>query len=627
MNLSYEPSRRLGPSAADGESSDLEPIRDMRAERIYLLWRLATQRHQDDDGRIQAILMESCHVLGMDIALAGEVDKDRYRVHFVYDPQQRVKAGLEMDLAHTPCQFVYAWRKSHYIDDLQANAQTLSMPVACQLNMQVYVGTPVWVGEHLWGVLAFMGTQSLEAARSAENIAFLEVIAAWLGQLLMERQQRLILENHALTDQLTRLPNRRAAEQRLRNELAQTKRREHEFTLALADLDHFKLINDRYGHEVGDDVLTGVAQFFESQLREEDWVARWGGEEFLFFLRTDDVTHGAAVVDRLRENLSTHPFATSAGALSVTLSAGVVAPGRDEASLNDLLAEADHCLYEAKRTGRDRVMSGKNFKDALRMAGVLRHATREKRVHVAYQDIVDLQDNFRVVADEALARVQTPEGSIIPASEFLGAAEGMHLMQEIDLEVSRQVFQHCARGITDASRGPGRVHFVNLSPQFLARRALVEEMLANAALCCKPCSGSPIPLKPVVFEITERHYFHDLEDVLSELQPLLDFGFRLALDDFGSGYSSLLYLAKLPVSFIKIEGWLVRDMREHAKARNIVRSLVAMAREQGIKTIAESVEDEATALLCQEYGVDWAQGFHFGHPKVDLGVTEIARPT
>ena len=120
-----------------------------------------------------------------------------------------------------------------------------------------------------------------------------------------------------------------------------------------------------------------------------------------------------------------------------------------------------------------------------------------------------------------------------------------------------------------------------------------------------------------MFEITERQFIHDLDEIVRELQPLLDFGFRLALDDFGSGYSSLLYLAKLPVDFIKIEGWLVRGMLEDTKARGLVRSLVAMAREQGIETIAEAVEDEETALMLREFGVNWAQGRYFGAPQLD----------
>ena len=426
----------------------------MRSERLYSIWQLATQRHLEDGERIQAILAESCRVLGMDLALVGEVIGNQYRVQYAHDPDGRFGPGTEILLRNTPCQLVYELRQSQLINDLTTNPQTLSMPVANLMNMQVYVGTPIWVGDRIWGVLAFAGRVQLDQERSEENIAFLELVAAWLGQLLMHTQQRLILEQQALTDQMTGLPNRRAAEQRLRNELAQARRRQHGFTLALCDLDHFKLINDRYGHEVGDEVLVGVAGFFQSLLREEDWVARWGGEEFLFFLRTDAPGEGVRIVDRLREKLKGTSLPTRAGPLNMTLSAGVAMPGEME-ELNSILREVDSCLYEAKRTGRDRVLSGTNIKSTLRMASVLKEAARENRVRVAYQVIVDLQDDFRPVADEALARVDTPDGRMLAAGEFVEAAERLHLMHEIDLEVSRQVFQRCARRLGSGCTGSG----------------------------------------------------------------------------------------------------------------------------------------------------------------------------
>jgi EAL domain-containing protein (putative c-di-GMP-specific phosphodiesterase class I) len=181
--------------------------------------------------------------------------------------------------------------------------------------------------------------------------------------------------------------------------------------------------------------------------------------------------------------------------------------------------------------------------------------------------------------------VETPDGRTLAAGEFAEAAERLHLMHEIDLEVSRQVFQRCARLLGNGAQHPGFAHFVNLSPQFLARRKLVDEMVANAMHYCRSCSVALTPIRPIVFEITERQYIH--------------------------------HLAKLPVDFIKIEGWMIRAMLDDAKARGLVRSLVAMAREQGIKTIAESVETEATALMLQEFGVDWAQGHYFGTPHLD----------
>jgi len=165
--------------------------------------------------------------------------------------------------------------------------------------------------------------------------------------------------------------------------------------------------------------------------------------------------------------------------------------------------------------------------------------------------------------------------------------------------------------------GENFAHFVNLSPQFLARRDLVEELLANAMRYCQTCGVEFGPIKPVVLEITERQFLRNLDTLEADLRPLLDFGFRLALDDFGSGYSSFLYLARLPISFLKIEGWLVANMHKERKIRAIVESLARFARQEGIITVAECIEDATSARILREMGVDLGQGWYFGRPLVE----------
>jgi EAL domain-containing protein (putative c-di-GMP-specific phosphodiesterase class I) len=160
-------------------------------------------------------------------------------------------------------------------------------------------------------------------------------------------------------------------------------------------------------------------------------------------------------------------------------------------------------------------------------------------------------------------------------------------------------------------------HFVNVSPQFLARRDLVDEMLENAMNYCQACGVTLGPVKPIVLELTERQRIASLDTLRADLQPFIDFGFRLALDDFGSGYSSYLYLAHLPVSFLKIEGWLVSNMRRDRKIAGIVESLASFARKQGVLTVAEHVEDAETARMLQDMGLDYGQGWHFGRPQLD----------
>ena len=149
----------------------------------------------------------------------------------------------------------------------------------------------------------------------------------------------------------------------------------------------------------------------------------------------------------------------------------------------------------------------------------------------------------------------------------------------------------------------------------MARRGLVEELLQNAQEYAESCKLGEGAANPLVLEITERQRIGNLDTLRADLQPLLDFGFRLALDDFGSGYSSFMYLANLPISFLKIEGWLVLNMRREHKIASVVESMAGFARKEGIKTIAEHVEDAETAHILRDMGVDWGQGWYFGRPQ------------
>ena len=586
---------------------------NLQSEKFYALWNIATQCQLADEGRIQAILAESCKVLGVEIAMVGEVMDEVYSIRYVHDAAARFAPGVEMPLAATPCQRVVERGKSVFLPDLPSDPALASLPVVSMLNLQVYWGTPIRVDGKLWGVLAFAGSAVFGPSNEPENLAFIELIANWIALLQVQAIQRRNLEKLALTDEMTGLPNRRAAEGRLHEEIATAHRNAQPFTLGLIDLDHFKLINDRYGHGVGDEVLAGLAQLFTQHLRANDWVARWGGEEFLVCLHTNKMQQAEAIIERLRAAVGKQAFETSAGQIHVTMSVGLSCFDVEKSTQDSVLGALDNTLYEAKSSGRDRVVSAKKGLGMLQMASLLKEAAGEKRILAASQPIVNLSSR-ETVADESLVRLQTPEGEILSASQFIHAAEGLGLMAEIDSIVANLTMERCVRNIAGGLAESGFSHFINLSPQFLARRDLVEGLLARAQGYCSTCGVEMGTIKPLVFEITERQAIQNLDTLEYDLKYLLDYGFRLALDDFGSGYSSFLYLSRLPVSFLKIEGWMIQNMQNNAKAMDLIKSLVSFSHNQGIITIAEGVEDEETALRLQEVGVDWAQGYHFGYP-------------
>lgn len=584
------------------------------AERLKILWQLATRRDLEEAARFHAMLRQACASLDMELAVLGAINGE-YTARYAHDTLGALPEGTVIPKGDVLCRQVLRAREPVFIDDLSSRPEFRGHSLVVEIGLRVYAGVPVWAGEELEGVLSFLCRQPRSAAWSEADIAYMELVSGWLGYHLAQVRQKEALERHALSDGLTGLLNRRAAEVRLDQELARARRHNEGYALALLDLDHFKSVNDRYGHAVGDEVLKTVARRIEAGLREDDWVARWGGEEFLVFLRNADLREAVFVLERLATQVKASPIATGAGAVQLTLSAGIGLPSGEDRSFHHAVEIADTCLYRAKANGRDRV-EAQDGGGVLWPAQIIKRALRDERVVMATQPIVDLATGA-IVADEALARVRLPDGRLLPAADFIEAAEGLGLMPEIDNLVCREAMSRCAGRLGGGVIGPDFLHFVNLSPQFLARRDLVENLLDSAMRYCATCGVEFGPVKPLVFEITERQFLRNLDTLEADLKPLLDFGFRLALDDFGSGYSSFLYLARLPISFLKIEGWMVANMGKERKVRAIVESLARFARQEGIITVAECIEDAESARILREMGVDLGQGWHFGHPRIE----------
>ena len=586
---------------------------DTHVDRLNALWKLSVQRGLSDSERIHAMLDMAAQVLDMDLVMLGDFGEN-YTARYVSDRLGLLPEGAQMKVEAVLCHAVQLTREPSHIADLREHPVYADHVVVNQLGLRTYSGLPVSVGDDARWVLAFL-RQRCESPPDAVDIAYMGLIADWLGNALHQTAQKMLLERIALTDPLTDLPNRRAAEERLSVEKARAARDGKGFALVLLDIDHFKMVNDRYGHAVGDEVLKVMARRFEAGLREGDWVARWGGEEFLFVLHDSTAEGAVAIMDRLINQSRTESVQTSIGEIPLSFSAGVVAYGTCDSEIEALLEKIDHALYQAKANGRDQIrVAAQTDLSMPSNASLLRQALADKRVRYAAQVIVDLQSG-QVVADEALARIVSPSGGIIEAKDFVELAEGLGLMAEVDRQVTREVMQACVARM-EGGGAPGFSHFVNVSPQFLARRDLVEELLDNAMSFCQTCNVTLGPVKPIVLELTERQHIVSLKKLRADLQPFIDFGFRLALDDFGSGYSSYLYLANLPVSFLKIEGWLVQNMRKDRKVAGIVESLAGFARKEGVLTVAEQVEDVETARILFDMGVDYGQGWHFGRPQL-----------
>lgn len=451
---------------------------------------------------------------------------------------------------------------------------------------------------------------------------------AHVGEVALEQAAlRSRLQDLATLDRLTGIPNRGALQEVLEREHARAYRSNRPYTLLLFDLDRFKLINDNYGHGVGDQVLVEVTHLAKEALRDGDWLGRWGGEEFLCMLPETDHHEAALVADRLLHRIAEHPLWMKGRHFQVSVSIGLAGYPHDGDDLDAILTGADAALYAAKRGGRGRVAQKSDGAGIFFIGNQIEEALRCEWLRPAYQPIVELA-NGRPVAEEALARIEIPGGGpLLEAASFIESATRLQLAHRIDYQIVRQTMRRCRAHL---EAGVDILTFVNVSSDLLRHPALIQNLLDYAKHYCGTCPESddaqgcasaaggrmPGAAKPLVIEITEREFLDNTQEARRILAPLLDFGFQLAVDDFGSGYSSFQYLADLPIAFLKIEGSLVHRAAKEDRIQSIIRGIQDIAGELGLITLAECVEDEATAEVLREIGVDWAQGYYFGRPAL-----------
>ncbi|MDE2089718.1 MAG: bifunctional diguanylate cyclase/phosphodiesterase [Gammaproteobacteria bacterium] len=477
------------------------------------------------------------------------------------------------------------------------------------------------------GIPVMEGHAFMMPTFNATAVLWLLALVAAVGSLSAVSQLQLqrTLFARSVIDPLIGLLNRRGLQEVLDREHARAQRHHEPYSLCLVDLDYFKLVNDGYGHEVGDRALTQVGETIRQALRADDWAGRWGGDEFLCLLPETDLRAAWPVVERLRHHIDALKFTADGHPIPLTASIGFASFPHDGEQLDTLLAHIDSALYQAKNYGRNKVVhAGRRTPEVFFIGRQIEEALAQGRIQPAYQPIVALTSG-RVVAEEALARLRRPDGSVLAAAEFIGAAEALQLVHRIDTAIFRQVLTRCIA--QPQSSSPPRLQFINASVDVLRHATRVNEWLESARQGYAACGGclTAGDKKSLVIEITERGLLDDPQEIVRVLQPLLAFGIQLAVDDFGSGYSSFLYLADLPVSFLKIEMRLVQRARHEGRILAMLKGLQHIARDLGLTTIAEGIEDEATAHLVREVGIDWGQGYYFGRPVLSSGAEAAVR--
>jgi len=422
------------------------------------------------------------------------------------------------------------------------------------------------------------------------------------------------LAYRASHDSLTGLFNREEFERQLKRLVSEAQAGSGAHVLAYIDLDQFKLVNDTCGHAAGDALLKDVAKLMGSLLAHNDVVARLGGDEFGVLMPHRGLADAVrtarsliAAIGRLRFTWADRQFVLGA-------SIGIAPVVRGGLSADAIMMSADAACYVAKEQGRNRVhvfapsdADVARRQDEMRWVPRLQTALEVGDFQLLAHDIVPAASGVATARHlEVLIALPDASGRLTPPGEFLPAAQRYGLMGQIDRWVVRQVVEWLHwRGNT--GRQMPELVAVNLSGSSLSElefREFVEEQVRGLR-----CPGA------LCFEITESEVITNLPEVGAFMQRVKALGCSFALDDFGSGLSSFAYLRQLPVDYIKIDGQFVRDSYHDGVNLAMVDAIHRIGRVMGLKTIAESVENEATYRRMREIGVDYCQGFYFGVPR------------
>ncbi len=471
---------------------------------------------------------------------------------------------------------------------------------ACQMEhrYQHKSGDTVWAS---WSV-----STATDAQTSQPNLIF--QIQDITDKKLAEEK----LQYDATHDALTGLPNRKCFMLRLENALAKSlENPSHKVSILFIDLDRFKYVNDSLGHQIGDQLLVGIADRLRDCVRPTDTVARLGGDEFTILVQGKyDVQEVVRIAERIKEKFAL-PFDLSGHEVYSSASIGILHNSEKHETPEDMMRDADTAMYQAKRAGKSRHEvfdedMHEAMKETLQLETDLRRAIDNREFTVHYQPIYSLKSG-EIEGFEALARWEHKTLGNIPPDKFINLAEEIGVIDAL----GDQILERACREIISLKHTFSGDFFpllsVNVSCKQFAQPNLprkVEKILNETGF----------PANCLKLEITETVFIEHREKAVEVLNRIRDLGVEINIDDFGTGYSNLSYLLQLPISALKIDRSFIAPLEDSDDNLQIVQTIIMMARNLGLKVVAEGVENEAQIEQLKKLNCEGAQGFYFSKP-------------
>jgi diguanylate cyclase (GGDEF)-like protein len=486
------------------------------------------------------------------------------------------------------------------------------------------VVVPLFAADRLEGYAAF-GCESRAWAPLEHRMIFLETASELIAGALARQRTSSELQERAVRDPLTQLPNRRLLTERLDDVMLRIRRTHSWAALIVVDCDGFKDVNDVFGHQVGDTVLVSVAERLTSVCRTGELVARFGGDEFVVMVESDQPEATVVALGQRIVEVLDSTFEHNGSSVKMSASVGVAVHHGQGAPLDaaTMFKRADLAMYKAKQQGKNRVvLFAEEMEAATRerfeLSADLRVAIRRTdEIALWYQPVVDLQ-TLELVGHEALIRWQHPRRGVLLPASFIELAEESGQIIDLgwmllEMALDQMRAWRATKTISDRS-----TIAVNLSVrQFMAPsfQATMESII----------TASLVPAELIELELTET-VFADRATVVPRLEELRALGVKLAIDDFGTGYSSLAYLRDLPVDILKVDQSFIHRLGLERRDDALVSALVRVAQELGLETIAEGVETQLQVDRLREIHCGRAQGYFFGRPSPTLLRDELLAP-